>query len=123
MKPEHKRMSRMLGYCLALGDAESWLDFSAVAASRLSIPERVAIAFSCLASLEEDQAEEVASAALGVAGAPLPPFMTPTEDARYWASCANRTELKAYVAAAFEALSIRDQAAFIQYINNREVPV
>lgn len=121
MKPEHKRMSRMLGYCLTLGTADSWSGFSFVAASRLSDTERAALAFSALNSLELDHAETTAAASIGSAGAPLPPFLGGMDEARFWASCASRSERKAYALASFEAMSAKDQAAFFRHISKMEV--
>ncbi|MEY8838948.1 hypothetical protein AB9K41_07955, partial [Cribrihabitans sp. XS_ASV171] len=70
MKPEHKRMSRMLGYCLTLGTFEAWSGFSFVAAVRLDAAERAALAFAALKSLDPDQAELTAAGAIGSTGAP-----------------------------------------------------
>lgn len=121
MKPEHKRMSRMLGYCLTLGTADAWSGFSFVAAVRLSETERAALAFSALNSLELDHAEMTAAASIGTAGAPLPPFLGGMDEARFWASYASRSELKAYALASFEAMSAKDQAAFFRHISEMEV--
>ncbi|MCG7623009.1 hypothetical protein [Epibacterium sp. Ofav1-8] len=121
MKPAHKRMSRMIGYCLTLGTADAWSGFSLVAARRLSETERAALAFSALNSLELDHAEMTAAASIGSAGTPLPPFLGGMEDARFWASYASRSELKAYALACFNAMPASDQAAFFQYISAKEV--
>lgn len=120
IKPEHKRMSRMLGYCLFLGAAESWSGFSTTAAARLTAAERGALAFSALKSLTPDQAETTATAAINGAGAPLPPFLGGMNEARFWASCATRSELKTHAVAAFEAMNAADQAAFLRHISKRE---
>lgn len=55
-------MSRMLGYCLTLGNDAAWTGFSAVAAARLSETERAALAFAALNSLTPDHAEMTATA-------------------------------------------------------------
>jgi len=121
MKPEHKRMARMLGYALTLGNADAWSGFGYVAATRLTDTERAALAFSALSSLDPEQATMTAAASIGAAGVPLPPFLGGMDEARFWASCANRSELKAYAIAAYEALSVTDQAAFFRHISNIEV--
>lgn len=121
MKPEHKRMSRMLGYCLTLGTADAWSGFSFVAAERLSETERAALAFSTLNSLELDHAEMTAVAVLGLANGPIPSLLGGMDEARFWASCAARSELKAHALAAYEAMTSTDQAAFIRHITSREV--
>lgn len=122
MKPEHKRMSRMLGYCLTLGEAKAWDGFSVVAYARLSPEERAALSCASLRSLPEDQALEAVAVIFGAAGAPLPPFLGGMDDARFWASLASVKELKAYALAAFEALPPKERAAFFRFINEIEVP-
>ena len=114
---EHKRMSRMLGYCLTLGTANAWAGFSTVAAARLSDTERAALGFASLQSLSPDLAEITAAAALGAAGDPLPPFLGGLRDAEGWAQLATRAELKAYALAAYEAMTAPDQAAFFRHIS------
>lgn len=121
IKPEHKRMSRTLGYCLALGTADAWDGFSFVAAVRLSETERASLAFAALNALELDNAELTAAASIGSAGIPLPAFLGEMRDARHWASYASPSELKAYALAAFEAMSPSDQAAFLRHISEVEI--
>lgn len=116
-------MSKMIGYCLTLGDTEAWGNFSYVAALRLSVSERSALAFAALNTLEPEQTEAVAAASLRAAGAPLPAFLGGMEDARHWASFASRSELKAYALAAHDAMSAKDQAAFFQHIGEVEIAV
>ncbi|MDP2739055.1 MAG: hypothetical protein Q8O82_10255 [Pseudorhodobacter sp.] len=108
-------MCRMLGYCLTLETPDAWNGFSLVASLRLTPNERAALAFAALNSLEPDEAEMTAAAAIGSAGAPLPPFLGGMDEARFWASYANPAELKAYTLAAFEAMQAKDQAAFLDY--------
>ncbi|KPP85802.1 MAG: hypothetical protein HLUCCO07_01765 [Rhodobacteraceae bacterium HLUCCO07] len=121
MKPAHKRMARILGYALTLGDHQGWEAFSALAQARMTDQERAALAWAALKSLDPDQAEMTAAAVLGSADAPLPPFLGGMEEARSWASYANRSELKAYALATYEALGPSDQAAFHRHINERKV--
>lgn len=83
--------------------------------ARLSKEERAALAWSALKSLDPENAVIVAEAAIGRAGHPLPPFLAPMDEARWWSEIANRRELKAYCAASFDALSKSDQDAFISY--------
>ena len=120
MDPDHKRMSRMLGYCLTLGDADAWLRFSVAAAARLTVSERAGLAYAALASLPADVREDTAATALRAAGSPLPPFLGGMDDARFWASIAHRRELKTHAVAAFERLSAKDRAAFLKHVNEME---
>ncbi|WP_233270629.1 hypothetical protein [Chachezhania sediminis] len=121
MKPEHKRLSRMLGYCLVRGcDYENWAGFAIVAQARLSVQERVALAFACLKALPGDLIEDTAGAVLGARGYPLPSTLGGMFDARWWASAATRPELKAYAVAAFEAMSREDRRAFLDFLTDLE---
>lgn len=121
IKPEHKRMSRLLGYCLTLASVDAWLSFSLIARVRLSAIERGALAYALLKSLDRDTAEMTAAAVIGQGGDPLPPFLGGMDDARQWASWASPQELKAYALAAFEAMPPKDQAAFHRHISTMEV--
>jgi hypothetical protein len=111
----------MLGFCLTLGTTDGWAWFSQVATARMTAKERASLAFTTLKSLTRDEAELVASSALGTAGYPLPPFLDSMADARYWASLATKAELKSYALAAYEALPIKEQNAFFQHIREVEV--
>ncbi|WP_420023251.1 hypothetical protein ACN9JG_00105 [Cereibacter azotoformans] len=121
MSPEHKRMSRMLGYCLTLDDAEGWTDFGIVACAKLTERERLSLAVAALATLPAETIIEAASFCLGPAGVPLPPFLGGMDEARFWASCATRAELKAHALAAFEAMSPKDRLAFYRHISEVEI--
>ncbi len=79
------------------------------------------LAYSALRSLNADNAETVARGVLGTADGPLPAFLSPMDDARFWASLASRLELKAYALAAFEVMSERDQTAFLDHVADRQV--
>lgn len=121
MRPEHKRMSRMLGFALTLGTGAGWADFSTLARLRMTETERGALAYATLSALDRDKAEAIVAEFMGAAGEPLPAFLGGMDDARDWASLAARPELKAYALAAFEAMSARDQAAFFRHISEMEI--
>jgi hypothetical protein len=122
MKPAHKRMSRVMGYVLTIGGADAWAGFSTVAKARLTIEERAALAWAALRALDaSDQVEMIAQAVMQSAGSPLPTFLNPISDARWWASIASRSERKAYALAAYEALSEQDQMAFRRHIGEVEI--
>lgn len=121
MKPEHKRMSRMIGYCLTLGTFDAWSGFSTAAAARLSETERAALAYASLKSLSPEHAELTAATVMGAADSPLPAFLGGMGEARHWASFASRSELKTHALAAFEAMNATDQAAFLRHISKTEL--
>jgi hypothetical protein len=62
--PDHMRAMRVAGHALTLGTSDAWLSASAVWAARLSVPERVALAYAALKALDEDEAYLTASAAI-----------------------------------------------------------
>lgn len=121
MQDRHKRVVRMLGYALHLGEPDAWGAFHVVCHHRLTVFERAGLSVSALRSLPDGHALETAAAALGATGGPLPPFLGGMEDARHWASLATDRELKAYALACFEAMSPRDQNAFFRHISTIEV--
>ncbi|WP_127114043.1 hypothetical protein [Shimia sediminis] len=115
-------MSRVLGYALTLGSPDAWGGFTTVATARLTIQERAALAWAALRSLDSpEQAEMVAEAVFEFAGHPLPTFLNPMDDARWWASFASLAERKAFALAAYEALSTREQMAFRRHISEVEI--
>lgn len=121
MHSDHKRMSKMLGYCLVLNEPDKWAGFSVVARARMTIEERAALVVAALGSLPYQHAIETVSTVFGAAGDPLPPFLGGMEDARHWAGWASPNELKAYALAAFEAMPPKDKAAFFRHISTIEV--
>ncbi len=120
-KPEHKSLSRTLGYSLTLGTVEAWSTFAFVASARLSPMERGSIAAAALKSMPLDLATMAAAAVIGAAGDPLPAFLGGMDDARHWASMASRSERKAYALAAYEAMTAKDRAAFSRHITGKGV--
>lgn len=111
IKKPHLTASRVLGYALTLGDAEAWQGNSAVWTAQLSVEERIAIGRSALRGLDIPDVK----AALQVAGAPLPPFLGPLEEALAWARFASADEINAYAFASFNALSAAGRRDFVQY--------
>ena len=122
MKPDHKRMARVIGYTLTVGGTDAWAGFSTATKARLTVEERAALAWAALRSLDTpEQSEQVAKAVLSFADYPLPSFLNPMPDARLWASWASAEELKAYALAAHDAMSARDQMAFRNHISEVEI--
>ena len=111
-----------MGYTLTLGGYDAWEIFSLVAMARMTPEERAALAWAALRSLDTpEQAELVAESVLKFADYPLPPFLSPMDDARWWASFASLKERKAYALAAYEALPPREQMAFRKHISEVEI--
>ena len=115
----HLGATRMLGYALTLGDFDGWEAASAVWQARLTPEERGALAWAALRSLDRDHARDVANTVIQDAGAPLPPFIDPMDEAAYWADIASPEELRAYTLATFNRLPREAQADFLAHVRRR----
>jgi hypothetical protein len=120
MKRPHLGATRMLGYALTLHDYETWEAASAVWQARLSPEECAALAWAALRALDLDHAREVANTVIQDAGAPLPPFISPMDEAAYWADIASPEELEAYCLATFQAMPRGRRAAFLDHVQGRQ---
>jgi hypothetical protein len=98
-------------------------DLSATLRRRLGPTERRFLAVAAVTALDRRQAEELADVLareLRPAGEPLPALLDEDDDAAAWAALASREELRAYMAAAWRALSPGDQEAFRRLTQARE---
>ena len=77
--------------------------------------DRARIAHAALRDLPRDYARTIAADALGATRGPLPPFLSPVDDAKWWASTATVNELKAYAASAFLAMDPATRRAFLNW--------
>lgn len=121
MRPAYQSVATSIGYALTLEHPDAWQGLPVILRARLDERERGMMAYTSLRAMDADNAESVVRAAMGGADGPLPTFLAPMDDARFWASMANRLELKAYVLAAFEAMAQTDQAAFLDHVADRQV--
>lgn len=112
-----------LGAALALGqDADAWAAVVAIWRHRLTDAERAAVAWAALRSLPPETRAAILGAVDPEAGPPLPPLLAPMQAARWWATIASRAELRAYAAAAFQALPASDRGRFLAWASTpREV--
>lgn len=116
----HLKVVRMLGYVLTLGTEEAWRGFVTVLRARLTVEERVALAYSALRALDHYDAAIVAEAALGSgAGQPQAPLFDFIDQAASWADMADLEELEAYCLAAFKAMPRGRQVAFLEHVRRR----
>jgi len=113
----HQRAARMIRDSLAADCPPIWEACGAVLAARLTGAERVFLAFAALRALDSAPREAVFDLAHygrldardpGLSGVSI------MAEARAWAGQAERTDLKAYCAATFQALGDADRAAFLQ---------
>ena len=125
MPPRIKNVSRSLGYCLLLDDVDAWLGLSVILSTRLSAPERAALAYVGLRALPPKEAQLVAEAALQVdsppaAGQPIAPLFNHMDEAAFWADMAAPDEHEAYCLASFKAMPPERQAAFLDFVQGRQ---
>ncbi len=110
----------MLGYVLTLGTQDAWFGLVPVLVARLTVAERVSLAFMALKALDADDATLTAKAALDRgAGMPIVPLFSHMDGATHWADMAEPDELDAYVLASFNRMAPPRQAAFLDYVQGR----
>lgn len=119
-------VSRSLGYCLLLDDPDAWLGLVSILRARLSTTERAALAYVSLKALRPENAQLVAEAALGcampsAAGQPIAPLFNHMDEAAFWADMATPDEREAYCLASFKAMPYERQAAFLDFVQGRQV--
>jgi hypothetical protein len=117
VKGRKARAARALGFILEADLPDLWEGFAVVLKARLTEGERGLLAYSALRSLDPEPRELAFSAAHWGAldlgdEAPVPLMRA----ARAWASDAGEDELKAFAAAAYEAMSPTAQVHFVGYL-------
>ena len=120
MPGRHLRASRALGYALTLADYDGWEQASAIWEARLTPQERAALGWAALRSLEPQDARKCSNAVLGGAGTPFPPFVSPLDDAHWWADKASAEELDAYALAIVKEMAPARRAAFLDFVRERQ---
>ena len=116
IQDRHKRAARMLGFALAADMPDTWQDFAAVMAKRLTVRERGAVTLMMATTLPDDEFELVLHKARGGAGAPPAPLASVMGEAHLWAAAATDNELRAYVFTGYHALSSKDRRDFLDHI-------
>ena len=121
MLDAYKRVARMVGYTLLLGeDTENWHSLTVVLTARLTPQERVAMAWAVLRSLTPEQVIAVAEAVLpDGTSAPIAPLFSRMDEAAFWADIAEPEALEAYCLASFRAMPRQRKAAFLKFVQGR----
>lgn len=116
----HKRVSRMVGYCLTLSTVEGWKGLVPVLIARLTVNERKWLACMSLQALDEPDAIEVGRDVLGQEGRgmPIAAFDGVVDEAAFWADMAEPDELDAYCLACFNRMEANRQKQFLSYVSN-----
>ncbi|OAN86068.1 hypothetical protein [Sulfitobacter geojensis] len=121
--PAHiKRVCRCLGYVLWLDDTASWFGLPIILRARLDERQRAALAYATLKSMDRDNALLTAETALSEgAGQPIAPLFNHMDEAAFWADMASPDEVEAYCFASFNAMPRPRQAAFLEFVQGRQV--
>lgn len=91
-------------------------DLAFVLRARLGPVERGGLAIASLWALDADEVEHLAATALANirAGEPVPPFLSPRDEARDWAAWASPAEHRAYLGACWHRLPDKDRSGFLK---------
>jgi hypothetical protein len=118
----HRKIAKVIGLALISNDSHAWLQVKLLLRVHLSAQERSALAFAAMSSLDKDQRAAVARSTIpnSQIGAPLPTLDDLKDDAAWWTSNADDSELQVYLMACFNALDDQKQRAFKQHIQTRE---
>jgi hypothetical protein len=122
LQPRHQSVVTVFGSALALEtDTDAWRAVTKVLMVRLSPLERANLAVVCLDATDDDEFAEIVEARVPSrsAGAPLPPLLDAEDEARWWASVASPSEVKAWLLACFAQLPIRERRAFLDAASRR----
>jgi hypothetical protein len=122
LKPRHRSVVTIMGCALTLEtDTDAWRAVTEVLLVRLSPVERANLAIVCLDATEDEEFLEIVEALISVrrAGSPLPPLFDAQDEARWWASVASSSEIKAWLAACFAQLPVRERRAFLDAATRR----
>ena len=118
----HASTVRMIGHALTLRtDVATWRGLVSVLRVRLTPFERACLAAVALEAAEDEEVSEILDAEVPwrFAITPLPAFLDPAAEARWWADTASPAELKAWLTACFLHLPTREQAGFLAAAKRR----
>lgn len=120
MMESHTRATRCLALALQADSASAWQDLGRAFELTLTPDERGALSVAALLSLPPDHLADVVEAFKRVAGPPIPPLFSFSDEAATWADYADGDELKAYTLAAYNRMRRADQSAFLDYVQGRQ---
>ena len=121
MPDAYKRVARIVGYCLLLGDdADNWHGLTDVLTARLTMRQRAAMAWAVLRSLPPETVMDVANTVLPERMCPpIAPLFSYMDEAAFWSDMAEPEALEAYCLASFKAMTGPRQAAFLEFVQGR----
>ena len=118
-KKAHMKIARVIVYALSLGEVDGWLDFRTIIKAKLTTKERASLAYAALLSLDEQTRElvcENAFEARPLNSEPMPPAFELIDEAKWWASRADRETKQVYIMSIYSHMTPEQKAAFGDYI-------
>ncbi len=115
----HNRAIRAIEYALTLDAADYWDGLAVVLAARLTVQERMSLAYAANLSLEPEDAEQAFCAAHSKAGMPISYLFSVMDEADFWADMATPEERDAYCLASFRRMRPERQTAFLEFVQGR----
>jgi hypothetical protein len=102
-------------------DTDAWRAVTEVLMVRLSPVERAILAVVCLDATDNEEFFDIleALAPSRMAGRPLPALLSVEDEARWWATFAGLTEVRAYLSACFARLPSQERKAFLKAASRR----
>ncbi|MEP5199536.1 MAG: hypothetical protein ABJQ66_08960, partial [Paracoccaceae bacterium] len=110
-----ERALTTIEYVFFLDEDWAWNGLSIVLSVRLSEKHRMALATSVLASLSSQQMHHVSDMFQPASHCPLPPFLSATTEAKFWADSAFQEEIEAYLVACFRKLPDQRKKEFLDF--------
>ncbi|MDF3353697.1 hypothetical protein HKX17_07595 [Sulfitobacter sp. KE34] len=105
---------------MTLDDTDAWIALGTILRARLSMRQRLALAYVALRALPAHHARSAAEAAISAgAGQPIAPLFNHMDEAAFWADMAAPDEREAYCLASFKAMPHERQAAFLDFVQGR----
>ncbi len=115
----NNRAIRAIEYALTLDAADYWDGLAVVLAARLTVQERMSLAYAANLSLEPEDAEQAFCAAHSKAGMPISYLFSVMDEAAFWADMATPEERDSYCLASFRRMRPERQTAFLEFVQGR----
>jgi hypothetical protein len=124
LKPRHRSVMTMVGSALTLEtDTDAWRAVTEVSMVRLSPMERANLALACLDATADEEFFDIVDAMVParMTGSPLPSLLDAENEARWWASVASPSEVKAWLVACYARLPLQERRGFLDAASRRVV--
>lgn len=125
-----RRAAKVIGLAAWLGEPETWVNAMGVIEARLTVPQRKALTYATLRTLDKDAFNDVMASIYGpqlgeIAPAdgthpPIAPLFSHMDEAALWADMAEPEALEAYCLSSFKTMSAPRKAAFLEFVQGRQ---